>query len=155
MKTLTRLERREDGIVSRFWDDGGEVIAITLEHSFDGEPKIPNGTYTCVRGTHRIPWRSIVNDPFIAEIGAKIVTIDGEQLIEFETFEITGIDGHKNILFHWGNYNEDSDGCVLTGQAYALISGGTRAMVTNARATFAKFMAAMKGVDSFPLSVVG
>ena len=130
--TLTRKLKEEDGIFSILSNESGSVIAMTLEHSYDNEPKIPNGTFTCVRGQHLL--HGMTED--------------------FTTFEITGVEGHSNLLFHWGNYNKDSEGCVLLGQQTVDDSSGDK-MITNSRATFTKFMEIQEGLDSFILIVQG
>lgn len=127
--TLTRKDLRYDGIFSVLTDKDGNLVANTLEHSYDMIPKIPNGVWKCVRGPHRL--HNMTED--------------------FITFEISGIEGHDNLLFHWGNYNKDSDGCVLLGESAVEIKGAK--MVTNSKATFAKFMASLDGVDEFELTV--
>lgn len=104
---------------------------VTAEHAYDGVPKVPNGTYTCQRG-----WHQLHTGP------------------RFETFEITGVEGHQGILFHVGNWPQiDSDGCLLCGNAIAQSAQGP--MVTGSRGTFDRFMAAQEGVDSFELTVTG
>lgn len=125
---LQRLEFREDGIFSKLLDDNGNIVAYTLEHSFDMNPKIYDGEFTCIRGTHRL-----------------------HNMIPFQTFEITGVVGHTNLLFHQGNYNVDSDGCCLLGAE--IVDSDKGRMVTNSVTTFAKFMEMMDGIDSFQLTV--
>lgn len=127
--SLTRKKFRPDGIFSELKDQNGNLLAHTLEHSYDGLPKILNGTFTCVRGPHRL--HNMTED--------------------FTTFEITGVIGHKDLLFHWGNFNKDSEGCVLLGQSEELVNGVE--MVTTSRPTFAKFMSGLEGVDTFTLIV--
>lgn len=127
--TLVRNEFRDDGIFSTLCDKDGNIVAKTLEHSYNKLPKIPNGTWKCVRGPHRL--HNMTED--------------------FITFEITGIAGHSDLLFHWGNYNKDSEGCVLMGAADAMV--GDIEMITNSRVTFAKFMASLEGVNEFYLKV--
>lgn len=127
---LTRKQFREDGIFSELTDQDGKVVAQTLEHSYNNLPKITNGTHKCVRGPHRL--HNMTED--------------------FITFEVTGIVGHSDLLFHWGNYNKDSDGCILMGETVA--ETNKIEMVTNSRATFAKFMASLDGVNEFELTVV-
>lgn len=126
---LTRQQFRDDGIFSQLKDDGGNIVANTLEHSYNELPKLPNGTYTCVRGSHRL--HGMTQD--------------------FQTFEVTGVPGHTGILFHVGNFNSDSDGCLLLGEAIAQSSKGQ--MITNSKATFYEFMASLVGVDEFELVV--
>lgn len=137
--------RRADGIFSSLViDDISErKIAVTVEHAYNDGPtngapnwqaKLYNGSFTCIRGTHTLE--------------------SGET---FETFEITGVDGHTGILFHWGNVQENSKGCVCTGEEFiaAPVSPLHEDMVTNSRTTFASFMAVQAGVDSFILTVEG
>lgn len=123
--TLQRLEYKSDGIFGRLLDDAGGQIAVTLEHSYDSLPKIPKGVYTCIRGQHKLHGMTDT----------------------FETFEITGVAGHTNLLFHWGNYNSDSEGCVLLGQSRV------GDMVATSKVTFAKFMQQMDGINQFQLTV--
>lgn len=135
--TLKRNHFQPDGIFGELRDETGLVVAVTLEHAYlespDGKwfPKIPlEGSFKCVRGKHRL--HGMTED--------------------FETFEVTGVEGHTNILLHWGNYNRDSEGCILVGEKVAEIGSGE--MITNSRATFAKLMKAQEGVESFQLSIV-
>lgn len=127
--TLKRDLFRDDGIISTLSDKDGNIVAHTLEHSYDKLPKIPNGVWKCQRGNHRL--HNMTED--------------------FSTFEVMNIPGHDNILFHWGNYNKDSDGCILMGNK-AVESNGVE-MVTSSKDTFAKFMASLDGVDEFVLTV--
>lgn len=127
--TLKRDLYRDDGIISTLSDKNGNVVAHTLEHAYDKMPKIPNGVWNCKRGNHRL--HNMTED--------------------FSTFEVMNIPGHDNILFHWGNYNKDSDGCILMGDKAVEVSGVE--MVTSSKVTFAKFMASLEGVDEFILTV--
>lgn len=124
--TLKRREYRDDGIFSDLFDERGIQVATTLEHSYARLPKIPPGAYTCVRSLHKLHG---MTEPF-------------------ETFEIQGVAGHQGLLFHWGNYNRDSEGCVLVGQAEV------GAMITESRKAFAAFLLMQAGLPSFTLTVV-
>ncbi len=126
---LKRIEKRDDGIFSELYNDSGDLLAKTLEHSYNGEPKLYNGTFTCVRGMHQLHG---MTQPF-------------------ETFEITGVTGHTGILFHVGNWNQDSDGCVLLGSEIEPSDRGQ--MVIASRITFNKFMQGLSGVNQFTLVV--
>lgn len=68
-----------------------------------------------------------------------------------DTFEIV-VKGHTALLFHAGNIEEDSLGCVLLGSARGKL-GKDRA-VLNSGATFKKFMEKLKDVDEFTLTVI-
>lgn len=138
--TLNRSEKREDGIFGILRDEARKQVAVTLEHAYDSgngdgsyTAKIPDGTYTCVRSMHRL--HGMTDD--------------------FETFEITNVPGHTNILFHWGNYNSDSDGCVLLGRRILpdTRSIATGNMISSSRNTFNAFMDLQKGLNQFTLTV--
>ncbi len=132
---------RSDGIFSAVFD-GHVQRFVTLEHAYphaDGlyVPIVQPGVYTCQRGLHRL--HGMASD--------------------FETFEVTGVQGHKGILFHWGNWNDDSQGCSLTGASYLLAANpkhgmAREKMVTRSRDTFAMFMKMQEGLDSFQLRVL-
>ncbi len=126
---LNRRQYKADGILSELCRCA-KIIARTLEHSYDGVPKLQPGVYKCVRGTHKLH--------------------DG---IPFETFEVTGVAGHSGILFHAGNWQKDSDGCILVGDAVTMSKQGT--MITNSKALFREFMALQNGVNEFLLTVQG
>lgn len=135
MNTLKRTDSRADGIFGSFSFDGEGRFCSTLEHAYpniDGTyaPKVPPGIYTCVRGTHAL-----------------------HNGIPFETFEITGVEGHKGILFHVGNMNKDSEGCVLLGHTIAINPANGEEMVTGSKGEFAAFMERFEGVDQWQLEV--
>lgn len=131
---LKRTDFREDGIFGVLLDENGKQIAVTLEHAYDSglgngsyKAKLAPGHYECKRGMHRL-----------------------HNLIPFETFEIIDNDPKTTgLLFHVGNYNKDSEGCVLLGRAY----GGDPRMITNSRMAFGAFMALQIGKTKFMLTV--
>lgn len=129
---LTRTDFTENGIFSTLCDTDGNQIAVTLEHAYDSGngdgsylPKIPVGTFTCKRSQHRL--EGMTQD--------------------FTTFQVMDVPNHTNILFHWGNFNKDSDGCILLGNE----RNGD--MIMNSKTTFSTFMALQDGVDEFTLVV--
>jgi hypothetical protein len=135
---LKRTQYRSDGVFGELYDASGNKIAVTLERAYpvtSRDPsrsyasKIPAGEYLCVRGQHRL----------------------SSMAHAFTTFEITGVSGHTDILFHAGNYNRDSEGCVLLGQRVASTVDGQ--MITKSRVTFAEFMELESSVDHFVLTV--
>lgn len=127
---LVRKKFSEDGVFGELISDSNDLVAFTLEHSYvsdsgDFFAKIPIGNFLCKRGPHRLSGMTQ----------------------DFETFEIIGIPKHSGILFHSGNKNDDSSGCVLLGEK---INGE---FITNSRITFQKFMDLQNDVDDFMLSV--
>ena len=130
---LTRSDKLITGVFGVLTTDDLTVICQTLEHAYPSNtspitysPKIPPGIYTCVRGMHQLEG---MTQPF-------------------ETFEITNVPGHTNILFHSGNTNNDSAGCVLLGQQRLANSE-----ILGSRLAFAAFMDKLKYIDSFQLTV--
>jgi|ERR1035437_3433898 hypothetical protein len=99
----------------------------TLEHSYNNQPKLPPGKYSCVRGIHKLH--------------------DG---IPFEAFQVMDVPGHEGILLHKGNYNSDSDGCVLIGKGLDL----SKNMITESKDAFDELMLLQSSFDSFTLTVV-
>lgn len=133
---LTRNEYRPDGVFGQILKDG-EGFCFSLEHAYtDGAggyyPKVLPGQYTCVRGIHQLEGMTHT----------------------FETFEITNVPNHSQILFHVGNFQGDSAGCVLLGGAKAIGPDGNK-MLRNSKRIFDQFMALQTGVDSFNLTVLG
>jgi hypothetical protein len=150
----TRMHFRPDGIFSGiFLDDGNDfptMFMVTLEHAYKRSdpavsgslasyperefiPKIITGDFACRRGKHRLH-------------GMKE---------DFETFEVTGIPGHLNLLFHWGNFNENSEGCILTGERLVdtVRNAKPTDMITNSRTAFDRFMKLQEGLEEFRLKV--
>jgi len=128
--TLIRRNFRPDGIFSDLMTEDGRLMAKCLEHSFDGKPKVYDGTFTCVKGTHQLDHEG-----------------------PFTTFEITGVQGHSGILFHVGNYNKDSDGCVLLGEDIVK-SDVVPWMITKSKIQFDDFMTIMGDLTEFMLKVI-
>lgn len=123
------------GIFGTLSDSEGKILLRTLEHAFPDAnssnffPKTALGNYICKRGTHQL------------EHGGP-----------FETFEILGVppfDGKPvtGILFHVGNYNADSNGCVLLGESRSA------SMISNSKEAFVAFMNCLAGEDQFELLI--
>lgn len=131
---LLRSSFSADGILGRLYNDNGVPICYTLEHAYaqpDGTwaPKLINGAFECERGTHQL-----------------------HNGIPFETFEVTGLAGHTGILFHAGNFNKDSEGCILLGASITLQDDGTH-MITKSKLSFDEFMRHLEGINEFTLTV--
>ncbi len=150
---LSRVYYEEDGVFSNLHAPDSSLVCVTLEHSYAAGkfpvlkpeyrdapqawlPKVPPGVFYCRRGVHQLHH----GDPF-------------------ETFEVTGVVGHSGILFHRGNFNEDSEGCLLTGE-YSTSAPNPKAggkvcdLVVNTVPAFEAFLKATTGVDIFELEVI-
>lgn len=137
INTLTHTDFRPDGIFGEFtFENDPGRFCWTLEHAYkqaDGryQPIIIPGTYTCIRGPHRL--HNMTHD--------------------FETFEIKGVNGHTNLLFHFGNFNRDSEGCVLVGRTESVDPTTGDEMITGSRDEFKAFMDRLEGIDVWTLTV--
>jgi hypothetical protein len=67
------------------------------------------------------------------------------------TFEIV-VEGHTAVLFHSGNTEVDSKGCVLLGSTTGKLKGNRA--VLNSGDTFKAFLDYTKNINEFPLTVV-
>jgi hypothetical protein len=122
--TLTRHSFLPEGVFGSLELPGGLELH-TLEHSYGNRPKVKAGVYQCVRGPHQLSHGG-----------------------PFETFEVKGVAGHTGILFHVGNTQADSSGCILLGmeeKGDALVKS---------RLAFNVFMASVSGLDQFELEVI-
>lgn len=126
-----RLERTCStpyGVFGRLLGEDGEQLMVTLEHSYGGQAKLAPGEYRCVRhAPNRLP---------------------------YETFMVTGVPDFQGqrvdgILIHIGNFNRDSEGCVLVG-----LSEGVR-MILSSHAAFERLMGLQAGLQEFRLTVAG
>lgn len=100
----------------------GNKVLCFTLESYDKH--IPFGAYECIR----------VNSPKFGE-----------------TFEIK-VPHRTYIRFHWGNFNDDTEGCPLLGMTVGYIEG-KRAILSSKRA-FKKFMEEFKNINKFILDVI-
>jgi hypothetical protein len=124
---LARDLYREDGIFGDLIAEDGDLDLLTLEHSYGLLPKVPKGEYVCKR------------------------TVWHKKGIP--TFEITGVPDATRILFHTGNKEQDSEGCVLLGLARLEGNDGVM-LVSSSKAAHKRFMEHFEGVDEFPLTIL-
>lgn len=129
MKSLTLIR-----IVENKWGNfgamfcGDDFMVTTLERRWDdNKPEtscIPAEKYMCKRG--HFPAHG-------------------------ETFEVIGAHDRSAILFHKGNYQTDSKGCILIATGYAPISG--QLAISASGDGYARFMEYLKGEDEFELTI--
>ena len=135
--TLTNLEYRADGIFGEMTDEIGSFVCATLQHAYDSGlgngtfvPKVAAGTYICRRhAPNRLAYE----------------TFELQNVPDFQGTPVTG------ILIHKGNYDKDSEGCILIG---ADISKQTDAwMITSSAPTFNQFMKRQTNIHEFTLTI--
>jgi len=124
---LVRVAYIPDGTFGVLFDEE-TPFCLTLEREWNdnkrGESCIPTGTYLCRR----------VQSPKFGD-----------------TFEICGVPGRSHILFHKGNLEDDSHGCVITGEEYGEYKNKV-AVLSSGRA-FREFKQRTDSIDSFKLEV--
>lgn len=108
--------------------DGDIPFCVTLERQWLNNQKnvscFPDGDYICKRGNfHK----------------------------HGNTFEVTNIPNRTACLFHKGNIDDHSEGCVILGEQYEPVLG-SYGVISSGKA-FDEFMERTKGIDEFMLHV--
>jgi len=126
--TLKRVAYTPDGTFGVLFD-GDIPFCLTLEREWKdnkkGESCIPIGLYTCRR----------FQSPKFGD-----------------TFEICDVFGRTYILFHKGNIEDDSHGCVIVGEEYGEYKG--KIAVLSSGKAFAEFKRRTAGLDTFTLRII-
>lgn len=123
---LTRLN--DNGIqttgVFDAYNNGKNMICYSLELPWKDNKRniscIPKGTYTC-KLTNSIKYGKV--------------------------YKVLDVPGRTGILIHAGNYNKDTQGCILLGNDLKDINNDGQKDVTNSKLTLSKFMLFMGGKD--------
>ena len=68
-----------------------------------------------------------------------------------DTFQIMNVPGRNYVLFHSGNINEHTQGCVLLAQYFGKLKNNRA--VLNSGKTFDMFMKLMTNYDKFHLTI--
>ena len=126
--TIKRVATGSQGTFGCLIHDG-IPFALTLEREWldnqVGISCVPRGTYTCKR----------VNSPRFKN-----------------TFEVTDVEGRSHILFHKGNLDDDSHGCILVGEQYGDL--GANSGILKSTEGFNSFMVLLDNVDEFELDII-
>jgi len=127
---LVRGFYREDGTFGMLGVDS-VPICVSVERPWANNQKgiscIPVGVYQCKR----------VNSPKFGN-----------------TFEVTGVSGRSEILFHSGNVDDDSHGCIILGENFEPWTDGS-VSVRSSKQAFSEFLQALVGEESFELTITG
>ena len=117
----------------------------------------PDGTFGILKIDKRIfcatlEPRDMLNKLDVSSIPGPQQYLCRKRLSRFgETFEVLDVPGRTGILFHAGNFIRQTKGCILLGQHHDKLR--IERGVMNSGNTFARFMAEMKDVDEFLLTV--
>ena len=129
MEELILIRKRfcQEGIFGELLFNGMHFL-WTLEHAYQQDdqswqPKIPPGTYICLKGNHVLG-----SGPIVA-------------------FEVLNVPDHTGCLLHPGNTEADSEGCILVGLETE------ETMVLHSRDAFDSLMGLMKDQNKFKLTI--
>jgi len=124
---LWRFPSIVDGTFGVLLDDN-LPFCVTLEREWlnngRGVSCIPDGNYTCRR----------VDSPKFGN-----------------TFEVTNVINRSEILFHKGNVDEDSHGCIILGEQYEPVMG-KNGVISSGKA-FEEFLQRTQEIDEFSLGI--
>lgn len=135
MKTLI-LQR-----VTNYWHEKGQGIMGVLIKA-DGHVPFCN--------TLELPWRN--NTTFVSCIPSGIYVCERViSPIKGETFEIKNVYNRSDILFHKGNIDDDTMGCILLGEGFGFVYN--EPAVTGSKLAFDEFMGMMKDISEFRLDL--
>lgn len=70
----------------------------------------------------------------------------------YNTFEITGVPRRTHILFHRGNTEADTEGCILIAEKFGELNNKTA--IQSSREGFKEFMERLQDVDEFLLHII-
>ena len=132
---LLRVFKRQDGTfgVLSIGEEGKPEtlmpICLTVERPWLNNQRgiscIPTGQYTCLA----------VNSPKFGH-----------------TFEVTGVPQRSEILFHKGNIDDDSHGCIILGESFARWTTG-QLDITSSLLAFEDFLREFKDQTQFNLTI--
>lgn len=133
---LVRVAVSEAGCFGVLVAHGVPLGQVTLERTEPADPSAPTGA-------------QLVKIPDGKYVCRRTYFIRGG----YDTYEVTGVIGHSRLLWHKGNHERDSDGCILVGQKFAsrLLAPG----VELSSLGFHEFMLWADGRESFELEVRG
>ena len=125
---LKRISRNSQHPTFGVLMHGGQPFAVTLErpwkHNERGRSCIPDGTYLCNR----------VDSPKFGD-----------------TFGVSDVPGRSHILFHKGNVNDDTHGCIIVGEQFDYLNGD-QAVLASAKG-YKEFMALLNDMGAFNLII--
>jgi hypothetical protein len=133
MKTIIikRIASNNDGLFGVLIEKhikGDIPFAVTLERNYlDNQSNIssiPAGEYTCKR-YHSFTFG--------------------------ETFQVTNVPNRDYILFHKGNTEDDSCGCILLAEMFESLNN--KIAILQSSKGYKEFMTRLKGIDEFKLII--
>ena len=137
MIIIKRIAYTEDGTFGVLLSDG-VPFAVTLERQWLDNRRsvscIPEGKYTVTRCNKS------------SDYGFRDSPRFGD------TFMVNEVPNRSKILFHKGNLDEDSHGCILVGEEYGTLSGD--AAVLSSKKGFNEFLKIHRRANAFDLEIM-
>ncbi len=125
---LQRLSMTESGTFGGLLGENGIPICLVLERPWvDNKPNIsciPPGLYRC----------ELVNSPTFGW-----------------TYQVVDVPNRTKILFHVGNWIENSRGCLLTGSSFGILN--SKPAVINSSKAFAGFIKYLDNAKTFDIEI--
>ena len=125
---LTRIAANPNHGVFGTWVLDGQPICVTLEPYHRSNTQniscVPSGQYIMKR----------VDSPKYGNV-----------------WEVTNVQGRGNVLCHWGNWDENTQGCVLLGEKYSVLDG--RWAISESKNAFNEFMELTKNETELLLTI--
>lgn len=125
-------------ILQRSWFDSRATLGML---SILGEPHDPIFTL-------ENPLRTTSADNRIPEGHYDCVPYSGKKFQN--VYLVEGVPGRSAILIHWGNFEKDTDGCILVGLGSGILSGDPAVM--HSKKAF-DYLRTLVGDESFMLTV--
>jgi len=95
----------------------------------------------------------VMNAPFISCIPKGIYEVVPRNSLKYKNhYHILGVPDRDFILIHVGNFNHQTEGCILIGKNYAYINDDDYFDITYSKATMSKLLS--KAPDGFILEII-
>lgn len=95
----------------------------------------------------------VMNAPFISCIPKGIYEVVPRNSLKYKNhYHILGVPDRDFILIHVGNFNHQTEGCILVGKNYAYINDDDYFDITHSKATMTKLLS--KAPDGFILEII-
>ena len=137
MITIKRIAYTEDGTFGVILSND-VPFAVTLERQWLDNRRskscIPAGKYTVTR-CNKSPDYGYQNSPRFGD-----------------TFMVDSVPNRSKILFHKGNLDDDSHGCILVGEQFGTLSGDTAILAS--KHGFDEFLRIHRNVNAFNLEIL-
>lgn len=137
MIRIKRVASTKDGTFGVIFRHDGVPFALTLERPWANNQKgkscIPAGEYA-VKRCKASPDYGFKDSPRFGN-----------------TFQVTNVPGRSHILFHKGNLDDDTRGCILIGEQYGFLRGHPAILASGPG--FKEFLGIMATENGFILGI--